>query len=174
MFKFLLIWILANYSYENISDTYKTYKTENPIREMREFIDKQQFREDQLRDHCNLQNFKMKEKLGYYDIIIDTIKRQFITSVNNDLILSLSYPKLIYTKQMEANSYDELMNMSYSSENEDNDIIYDNQTYTLIRSGIKTDAPIYSYSNQINYDIPRKPIWTIQLGEHILTITDIK
>ena len=33
MFKFLLVWLLVNYSYENISDTYKTYKTENPIKE---------------------------------------------------------------------------------------------------------------------------------------------
>ena len=64
--------------------------------------------------------------------------------------------------------------ISYNSDNEGSNIMYDNQIYTLIRSGVKTDAPVYSYSNQIQYDIPRKPIWSLKLGEHILTITDIK
>ena len=69
MFKLLLIWLLANYSYENISDTYKSYKTENPIQEITSFIEKQQFREDQLRDQCNLQSFVMKDKHTYYDTL---------------------------------------------------------------------------------------------------------
>ena len=125
MFKFLLVWLLANYSYENISDTYKSYKTENPIQEITSFIDKQQFREDQLREHCNLQNFVMKEKPGYYDTIVDSIKQQITTTINKNLILSLDPSQLVSTKLMEADSYDELMNMSYSPENEGMEIIYE-------------------------------------------------
>ena len=29
-------------------------------------------------------------------------------------------------------------------------------------------------SNQVYYEVSRKPIWSLELGNHILTITDIK
>ena len=65
------------------------------------------------------------------------------------------------------------MNLSYNSENEYKIIIYEDISYTLIRAGIKVDANVYSYSNQQSYPIPRNPTWTIQLGGHTVTISDI-
>ena len=174
MFKFLLFWLLANYSYENLSNTYKTYHSENPIQEMTSFIDKQQFREDQLREHCNLQNFKMKEKPTYYDIILDTIRHSLTTTLYKDVLHSLNYPELTTTKQMNVTTYEDFMNLSYNSENEGKEIIYEEHTYTLLHSGVKVEANVYSYSNQQSYPIPRNPTWTIQIGERTLTITDIK
>ena len=174
MFKFLLVWLLANYSYENISDTYKSYKTENPIQEITSFIEKQQFREDQLRDQCNLQSFVMKDKLTYYDTILNNVRHTLTTTLYKSLIVNLNYSELTTTEQMNATTYDDFMNLSHSSDNEDKIITYEGISYTLIRSGVKVDANVYSYSNQQFYPIPKNPTWTIQIGEHILTITDIK
>ena len=177
MFKSLLFWLLANYSYENISDTYRSYKTESPIREMTSFIDKQQFREDQLREHCNLQNFKMKEKPTYYDIILDSMintKHILTTTLYKDILHSLNYPELTTSKQMNATTYEDFMNLSYNSDNEGKIITYENISYTLNIAGVKIEANVYSYSNQQSYPIPRNPTWTIQIGERTLTITDIK
>jgi len=177
MFKFLLIWFLVNYSYENVSDTYKSYKIENSIQEMSSFIDKQQFREDQLRGHCNLQNFVMKDKPTYYDDILDfviDVKHTLITPLYRKLIHSLNYPELISTKQMNATTYEDFMNLSHTPDNKGKEIIYEGYTYILLHSGIKVDANVYNYSNQLSYPIPKNPIWSIQLGGHIVTISDIK
>ena len=177
MFKFLLFWLLANYSYENLSNTYKTYHSENPIQEMTSFIEKQQFREDQLREHCNLQNFVIKDKPTYYDTILNNVfdvKDTLTTSLYKNLIDNLNYPELTTTEQMNATTYDDFMNLSHSSDNEDKIITYEDISYTLIRAGVKVEANVYSYSNQQFYPIPKNPTWTIQIGEHILTITDIK
>jgi len=177
MFKFLLFWLLANHSYENLSNTYKTYHSENPIQEITSFIDKQQFREDQLREHCNLQNFKMKEKPTYYDIILNNVidmSHSLTMTLPKALLHSLHYPELPTTEQMNAITFTDFMNLSYNSKNEDNIITYEGISYTLIRSGIKIDVNVYSYSNQQSYPTPRNPTWTTQLGERILTISDIK
>jgi len=174
MFNFLVVWFLANYSYDNLSSTYKTYHSENPIQEMTSFIDKQQFREDQLREHCNLQNFKMKEKPTYYDRILDSVRHGLPTTLYKGLLHSLNYPGLESSRHMNATTFTDFMNISYNSDNEDKIITYEDISYTLIRSGIKLDVNVYSYSNQQSYPTPRKPTWTIQLGEHILTISDIK
>ena len=176
MFKFLLVWYLANYSYNNVSSTYKTYYTENPIQEMTSFISNQQYREDQLRDHCNLQNFVMKDKPTYYDKVlyhVIGVKHSLETSLYTNLISTLNYPELT-TKQMDATTFTDFMNISYNSENEDKIITYGSISYTLIKSGIRVETNVYSYSNQQYYPTPRKPTWTIQLGEHVLTISDIK
>ena len=37
--------------------------------DMSSFIEKQQYREDQLREQCNLQHYKLKEKPGLSDKI---------------------------------------------------------------------------------------------------------
>jgi len=167
MFKFFLLWILANYSYENISNTYKSYKTENPIREMSEFIDKQQFREDQLRDHCNLQNFKMKDKIGYYDIILDTIKQPFhIFKNNNYYIMSSDEVLIVSTKE-------ELLSFGYLFTNVNKEVTYDGQTFLLTQCGVRSTLrlPLMGYSKP--FIMPRNPQWTIKLGDLTLVVTDI-
>jgi len=140
---------------------------------MSSFIEKQQYREDQLREHCNLQNFIMKDKPGYYDTIIDSIKQQITTTIYKNLIPSLNPSQVVSTKLMEADSYDELMNMSYSPENEGKEIIYEEHIYILDQCGIKVEHND-SYSNQQYYEVSRNPQWSLTLGNHTLTITDIK
>ena len=144
---------------------------------MTSFIEKQQFREDQLREHCNLQNFKMKEEPTYYDTVLNNVfdmKHTLTTTLYKSLISNLNYPELTTTEQMNATIYEDFMNLSHSSENEDKIITYESISYTLIRAGVKVEANVYSYSNQQFYPIPKNPTWTIQIGEHILTITDIE
>jgi len=139
---------------------------------MTSFIDKQQFREDQLREHCNLQNFVIKGKPTYYDTILDTVRHTLTTTVYKGLLHSLNYPGLESSRHMNATTFIDFMNLSYNSENKGNIISYEDISYTLIQSGIKAVANVYSYSNQQSYPTPRKPTWTIQIGEHILTISD--
>ena len=117
----------------------------------------------------------MKEKPNYYNVILDTVKHTLTTSLHKDLLHSIiHYPELLSTKQMNAITYEDFMNLSNDSNNEDAIITYKNIPYTLIKSGLRVDVNVYSYSNQQYYPTPRKPTWTIQLGEHILTISDIK
>ena len=75
---------------------------------------------------------------------------------------------------MNATTYDDFMNLSHNTDNEDKIITYEGISYTLIRAGVKVEANVYSYSNQQFYPIPKNPTWIIQLGEHTLTITGIK
>ena len=44
--------------------------------------------------------------------------------------------------------------------------------YTLKRVGVKA-SPTYSYANQQYERYPQNPIWTIQLGNRVLTITTV-
>ena len=118
MFNFLIVWFLANYSYDNLSSTYKTYHSENPIQEMTSFIEKHQYREDQLRNHCNLQNFKMKEKPTYYDRILDTVRHGLTTTLYKGLLHSLNYPGLESSRHMNATTFTDFMNLSYNSKND--------------------------------------------------------
>ena len=68
--KYIFVWLLANYSYDNLLKTYNSYNNENTFDSMSKFIEKQQYREDQLREQCNLQYYKIKDKPTIYDEIL--------------------------------------------------------------------------------------------------------
>ena len=180
MFKYLLVWFLANYSYENINNTYKSYKSENPIKEMSNFIQHQQYREDQLRKQCNLQFYKIDPQRTTYDDIYDYIKETllfpkllFIDKSYKSIINKINYRPIIYMEVLHARSYNEFIIISYNSNNVGKEIIYEDSEYKLIQNGIKYTTT-FNYANQLNLPEDRKPTWSLKLGNHTLTISDIK
>ena len=181
MFQYLLMWFLANYSYQNLVDTYTSYHTENPISEMTDFIKTQQYREDQLREYCNLENFIMKDKPTsfdkYMDRMIDQISNpqkkvgSMLSNSYQNLILSIGYTGMTMEPN-HVNNIIELYNQSYLIENINRDIIYKGIAYNLFRVGTKISE--MSYANKCNYPDPIEPLWIIELNGHQHTISHIK
>lgn len=180
--KYICMWLLANYSYDNILKTYNSYYSENTFGDMVTFIKDQQFREDQLREKCNLHYYKIKQHKTNYENIKDTFndilnysKGLLLLNVYKNLIPDLNYPiPHIYLpmEPIEVTNLTELYKVSYVSSNIHKDILYNDVKYNLIKVGLK--EYYCSYSNQYNCPSPQKPVWTIELGNHTLTITDIK
>jgi len=153
----------------------RIYTTENNIYEMNQLIETQHWREDQLREHCNLHHFKIKPKPTLYDTW-----KEFIYDIQYMLQNTDSYKNLIYKLDSKAyyimdtlvaTSLQELINMSYIPENESKDITLDNRTFNVIQYGIK--PVISSYANQQFEPLNRTPIWSVSLGNLSLTITNI-
>ena len=180
MFKYLLVWFLANYTYENMNDTYKSYKRENPIREMSEFIQYQQYREDQLRKQCNLQYHYIDPPRTIYDNMINYVKESltfpkllFYKKSYKTLINKINYKPIIYMEVLRAQSLEELLNLSYNSVNIGKNLVLEDVSYTLLQNGVK-DSNVYNYANQMHSPTPRNPTWSTKQGNHTLTITNIK
>lgn len=180
MFKYLLFWFLANYTYENMNDTYKSYKRESPIREMSEFIQYQQYREDQLRKQCNLQYHSIDPPKTIYDNMLDYVKESltfpkllFVDKSYKSLIHTINYKSIIYMEVLRAQSLEELLNLSYDSVNIGKKIVLEDVSYTLLQNGVK-ESNVYNYANQMHSPTPRNPTWSIKQGNHTLTITNIK
>ena len=175
--KYLVVWLLANYSYDNVIKTYNAYNNENTFSEMSKFIKDQQYREDQLREECNLQYYKIKEKPTIYDNLKD-ICNDISIGLSKNLISTLNFniPSIyIMEPTLNANTLDDFYNISYDKENLHKKIDFNGTIYTIIYSGSKIDTNIYrSYSNQQHLPDPKNPKWTIHLGNNTLTITDIK
>jgi len=155
MFKHLLIWFLAAYSYDNMLKTYTSYTNENTFGEMKDFIIHQQEREDALREQCHLQFYTIP-KSSYFEEFINTYlnKRYYISS------------------KMEVKTKEELLTQSYMSENEGKDLVLEDKTFTLLKHGIKA-REVYSYSNQMYEPHPRSPVWKLILDDITLTISSI-
>ena len=81
--KYIFVWLLANYSYDNLLKTYNSYNNENTFDSMSKFIEKQQYREDQLREQCNLQYYKIKDN-NCYRQYKKTFNKQSNISINID------------------------------------------------------------------------------------------
>lgn len=180
MFKFLVVWFLANYSYENFSSTYKSYKQENPIREMSDFIQYQQYREDQLRLKCNLQNYMIEPQQTMYDKVYDYIVEsiRFPRLMLSDksykhLLHTINYKPVIYMETMNARSFEEFMNLSYNAVNIGKEIVYEGNVYILLQNGNK-HMNTFNYANQMHLPEDRKPVWSIKVGNQTLTVSDIK
>jgi hypothetical protein len=180
MFKYLLIWFLVNYSYENISNTYKTYKQDNPIREMSEFIQLQQYREDQLRKQCQLQFYMIEPPTSIYDEVYNYISEivQFPTLLLSHkpyktILNKINYQPVIYMEVLNADTMEQFINLSYNSVNVGKQLVLEETYYTLLQNGVK-DSNVYNYANQMNLPMPRKPTWSVKVGNQTLTVSDIK
>lgn len=177
MIKYLLIWLLANYSYDNVVKTYNAYNSENTFSEMRNFIKDQQYREDKLREECNLQLYKIAEKPSiYYSIKQTYYDISLLVTQNLIPTLKLNVPSIyIMETTLKTNSLDEFYKLSYDKDNINKEVEFNGQMYTIIYSGVKVDSSIYrSYSNQQYLPEPQKPMWTIILGNNTLTISNIQ
>ena len=156
--------------------------------DMSSFIEKQQYREDQLREQCNLQHYKLKEKPGLSDKIKESIyyMKESISSgtgdISKNLITIMNYSPVKISDMAESNTdmsvhtLEEFMNMSHDKKNVGKNIIYDGTTYKLMKAGFRISPSItyMSYSHQHHLPDEVEPIWRITLGSHELTITDIK
>ena len=153
----------------------KTYTTEHNIYEMNQLIEAQHWREDQLREHCNLHHFKMKPKPTLYDtweeFIYDIQYMIQNTDPYKNLIYNLDSKALYIMDTLVATSLQELINMSYMPENESRDIVLDNHTFSLVQYGIK--PVITGYGNQQFETVSRPPTWSLAVGNLSLTITNI-
>ena len=159
MFKYFFIWFLANYSYENLLNT--IYPQDQPISDVITFMNKQIEREDLLREQCNLQLYTDKRKSSY-----ENVKDTFTDMYNyaKDLVKTDAYEYLIepllYLPQLPlvVHSLHEMKESSYEAMNINRELILDSYSYTLMQVG--------------SYNIT--PMWSMSLGNHTLTITDIK
>ena len=159
MFKYLCMWFLASYSYDNLLKTYQTFDKETTFRDMKEFIYHQQDREDDLRKQCQLQMYVSPDNPTFVQKLIF----QYNTVISQ---YSISSP-------MKIETYEEFMEASYQSNNRGKDLHFNGTVYTLLENGIKP-SPVYSYANQQYERYPRNPVWSIQIRDLILQITNIQ
>ena len=158
MFKYFFIWFLANYSYENLLNT--IYPQDKPVSDVINFMNKQIEREDHLREQCNLQ-FYTQQRKSSYENVKDTFTDMYTYA--KDLVKTDAYEYLIepllYLPQLPlyVGTLQEVMESSYDPMNMNRELIFDNHSYTVLQIG--------SYN--------MTPMWSLGLGNHTLTITDI-
>ena len=100
----------------------------SPIHDMKEFIENQQYREDQLRHNCHLSNFLIEPKKNLYHQIYDDIKYYITDTLPN----SLPYPMLYNSNEpIICTSFDELIHYSFNKYNINRELIYDNKLLLL-------------------------------------------
>jgi len=122
---FKLIAIL--YIFINAYDTIVVQK-DAPIRNMKEFIENQQYREDQLRLHCKLNNFVIIPKKNIYETIYDDMKN-FIT----DNIQENIYP-ILYSSPIYCENYNDFIQKSKQNININRELEFNNMIFVLINN----------------------------------------
>ena len=143
MFKIILILYAITNMYDsviNIKDT--------PTNNMKDIIENQQYREDQIRNKCGLNNYLIEPRKNIYEKIYDDIKDY----INNNLSENL-YP-IIYNLPINCETYNEFMDISYNEYNLNREIIYNDKLFLL-----KNNNP---------------PLWNFKLDNLELEINNIK
>jgi hypothetical protein len=98
MFKLILILYVFTNMYSNVM-----IEKDSPIRNMKEFIENQQYREDQSRIHCNLNNFAIQPKKNLYETIYDDMKKYITTRIEENI-----YP-VLYDKPIKCETYNKFI-----------------------------------------------------------------
>ena len=124
----------------NIKDT--------PTNNMKEFIENQQYREDQLRNKCHLNDFIIEPRKNIYEKFYHDIINYF----NNNLSENI-YP-ILYNSPIICKTYDEFIQTSYNEYNLNSKIIYNDKIFIL-----KNNDP---------------PLWDLAINDLLLEISDIK
>jgi hypothetical protein len=140
-----LIFIL--YTITNMYDCFINSK-DTPTNNMKDIIENQQYREDQLRNKCGLNNYIIEPRKNIYEKMYDDIKNY----INNNLSENL-YP-IIYNLPINCETYNEFMDISYNEYNLNREIIYNDKLFLL-----KNNHP---------------PLWRLQIDNLELEISDIK
>ena len=143
MFKIILLL----YTITNLYDT-MFIKNETPISDMKDFIENQQYREDQLRYHCNLGNYMIKPKPNIYESIYNDIKKFISINIQENI-----YP-MLYDSPINSLTFDEFIMNSQDKSNINRKLIYREKTFLL-----KNNNPT---------------LWELIIDDFIIEISDIK
>ncbi len=147
MFKLIVIVYIFTNVFTNVYDTMMVEK-DAPIRNMKEFIENQQHREDQLRYHCNLGNFKIEPKKNIYETIYDDMKNYVKSNIEQNI-----YP-VLYDTPIQCESYDDFIRKSQNQENINKNLDFNDRQYKLLNND-----PTY---------------WELELDDLILEINHIR
>ena len=141
----MLLPLLYSLFFGHYIYTYFYSPSTTTFNDMSSFIEKQQYREDQLRDECNLRYYKIKDKPTTYNNIISSVK---------DIISYIEYPRLMIKSvdNIHVDSIEKLKNVSMIQDNIHKNIVYKDITYSIIN----TD-----------------PTWSVQLKDNTHIISDI-
>ena len=120
MFKLLAILYIFTSAYDTI-----VVQKDAPIRNMKEFIENQQYREDQLRIHCKLNNFLIEPKKNLYETIYNDMKN-FIT----DNIQENIYP-ILYNSPIHCETYNDFIHNSQGNQNVNRELEFNNMIFIL-------------------------------------------
>lgn len=119
-----------------------------PIRNMKEFIENQQHREDQLRLHCKLNNFVIEPKKNLYETIYDDMKNYITINIKQNI-----YP-VLYDTPIQCESYDDFIRKSQNQGNINKNLDFNDRQYKLLNND-----PTY---------------WELELDDLILEINHIR
>ena len=143
MFKLLAILYIFTNAYDTI-----VVQKDAPIRNMKEFIENQQYREDQLRLHCNLNNYVIQPKKNLYETVYDDMKNYIATGIRENI-----YP-VLYDKPIQCETYKEFIKHSQNEYNINKKIYFNDKLFIL-----KNNNPMR---------------WTLEIDDLILEIDNIQ
>ena len=140
MYNIILYVFLFIYAFTNFKET--------PINDMREFMENQQYREDQLRYHCNMGNFMIEPKKKIYETIYNDIKNYINKNINENI-----YPQL-YDTHIKCDTYQEFIKNSHNPYYLNYELEFKNRVFIL-----KNNNP---------------PRWIVEMDDFNFEITDVK
>ena len=120
MFKLVIILYVFTYIFDVMM-----IKKDSSSRVMKEFVENQQYREDQLRYHCNLGNFLIEPKKNIYETIYDDVKNYITTNIEQNI-----YPQL-YGSPIYCESYDDFIKNSKNQWNIDRKLNFNDRLFVL-------------------------------------------
>lgn len=130
MLKILLILYVVSNIYENIfsnngSGTY----------DIRELVENQLYREDQLRSQCNLGNYVIKPKREFYETVYEDFK-YFVNEGITAKFYKNVYPALYGSENyiIECETYQEFINYSHNSDYDGRNLSYRGNIFTVSNS----------------------------------------
>ena len=143
MFKLILILFVFTYIYDIMM-----IQRGSSSRDMKEFIENQQYREDQLRYQCNLGNFMIEPKKNIYETIYNDMKNYITTNIEENI-----YP-VLYDSPIYCESYNDFIKNSQEKNNINKKLDFKGRYYKLMNNN-----PIH---------------WELELDDLILEINHIR
>lgn len=143
MFKLILILYVFTYIYDIMM-----IQRGSSSRDMKEFIENQQYREDQLRYQCNLGNFMIEPKKNIYETIYNDMKNYITTNIEENI-----YP-VLYDSPIYCESYNDFIEKSQDKGNINKKLDFKDRYYKLMNNN-----PVY---------------WELELDDLILEVNHIR
>jgi hypothetical protein len=180
MFNYLFgIWVF-NFAYDNVLRTYEAYNFERPYEAASDLVDKFLWREDQLRDKCNLSDYKIPDKLSTLNSFVYTLY-EYVPDINPYSIASIvnmipvyDLPQLYLMEQLNVSSMDDFMMESYHPHNLNRKIIFNGVSYTLTTVGENNQGTVCEYTTSYPCTSFVNPEWILSLNGISHTITTMK